>query len=152
MYLEKIDISNININNFKLPKMRMSERKFKSNILVDDYAHHPTEIKYVIKAMKQKYPNSDIITIFQPHTYSRTLELKDDFKNLFKDVKERYLLKTYTSRETYNKEKERKVKRIFKWCKYITQDDYKKISNYENKVIIIIGAGDTQSEVLNLFW
>ncbi|MGL6008667.1 MAG: UDP-N-acetylmuramate--L-alanine ligase, partial [Culicoidibacterales bacterium] len=41
-------------------------------IVVDDYAHHPTEIKVTIQALKQKYPERELVIAFQPHTYSRT--------------------------------------------------------------------------------
>ena len=150
MHLEKIKIE-LDFNKLKLPRIRMEERKYKSNILIDDYAHHPTEIKNVIDAVKQKYPNYEIITIFQPHTYSRTLELKKEFRDAFKEIKEAYLLKTFTSREKFDKAKEREVKRVFHKCKYITKDDYIKLNNYENKVILILGAGDIHNLNLKSF-
>lgn len=48
-------------------------------ILYDDYAHHPTEIKTTITALKEKYPDKEICLIFQPHTFSRTKLLFDEF-------------------------------------------------------------------------
>ncbi|MFN4212415.1 MAG: UDP-N-acetylmuramate--L-alanine ligase [Microgenomates group bacterium] len=47
--------------------------------LIDDYAHHPNEIKATIKAAKLRFPKRKIMVIFQPHTYSRTLSLLEDF-------------------------------------------------------------------------
>ncbi len=52
-------------------------------IVYDDYAHHPTEIKKTLKALRVQYPNKKIIAIFQPHTYSRTKNLFDDFISSF---------------------------------------------------------------------
>lgn len=48
-------------------------------ILVDDYAHHPAEIKATIDAARQKYPEKEIVAVFQPHTFTRTIALMDDF-------------------------------------------------------------------------
>ena len=52
----------------------------------DDYAHHPTEIKTTLLALRQQYPKKKIICIFQPHTYSRTKQLFQDFVGAFGSV------------------------------------------------------------------
>ncbi len=54
--------------------------------IVDDYAHHPTEIKTVLKYARKKYKNNRIITVFQPHQHSRTRFLLNDFANSFSDA------------------------------------------------------------------
>jgi len=54
--------------------------------LYDDYAHHPTEIKTTLHALRQQYPKKKIVCIFQPHTYSRTKELFHEFTNAFCSV------------------------------------------------------------------
>jgi UDP-N-acetylmuramate--alanine ligase len=51
-----------------------------NNILMSDYAHHPTEIELTLTALKEKYPDKKLITIFQPHQHNRTIELIEDFK------------------------------------------------------------------------
>ena len=53
-------------------------------ILYDDYAHHPTEIASSLLALKEMYPNKDLVCIFQPHTYSRTKLLFEQFISSFK--------------------------------------------------------------------
>lgn len=55
-------------------------------IVYDDYAHHPTEIKKTLKALRVQYPKKKIIAIFQPHTYSRTKNLFEDFITSFDSV------------------------------------------------------------------
>ncbi len=55
----------------------------KGVLVIDDYAHHPTEIKATLGALKETYPERRLICIFQPHQYSRTLELLNDFKSSF---------------------------------------------------------------------
>ena len=79
-YLENIKIEEINkkLKTFKGAKRRFNETKILDNIVIDDYAHHPNEIKATIEAVKQKYPNKKLITIFEPHTYSRTKEFKEE--------------------------------------------------------------------------
>lgn len=52
-------------------------------ILYDDYAHHPAEIKASLKALQERYPDSKIVVIFQPHTYSRTIKLFEQFVDSF---------------------------------------------------------------------
>ncbi len=59
---------------------RFEKKYFKNNIyLFDDYGHHPTEIKATISAAKNRFPKRRIIVIFQPHTYSRTQNLLNEF-------------------------------------------------------------------------
>ncbi|HVF68938.1 MAG TPA: cyanophycin synthetase, partial [Xanthomonadales bacterium] len=55
-------------------------------IVYDDYAHHPTEIKKTLKALRTQYPKKKIIAIFQPHTYSRTKNLFEEFITSFDSV------------------------------------------------------------------
>lgn len=69
----------------------------KGAILYDDYAHHPTEIQKTLKAFREKYPNKKIVCIFQPHTYSRTKLLFEEFISSFKDCDEVIFTKIYPS-------------------------------------------------------
>jgi UDP-N-acetylmuramate--alanine ligase len=70
-------------------------------IVYDDYAHHPTEIKSSLKALRSLYPDSAIVCIFQPHTYSRTKTLFHEFAGAFTDTDTLILLPIYSSqRET----------------------------------------------------
>ncbi len=122
-----------------------------NNILVyDDYSHHPTEIKATLAAAKQKHPNK-IIAIFQPHTYSRTKELLDDFSSAFFDADYVIMPDIYAAREIddgsissldlINKLKEQNVN-----ATYIK--DFNEIVKYvksiakPNDIILTLGAGD----------
>jgi UDP-N-acetylmuramate--alanine ligase len=67
--------------------------------VIDDYAHHPTEIRATIRAAKNRYPNRRIIACFQPHTFSRTKYLLDEFISCFEGVDSLLLLKTFAARE-----------------------------------------------------
>ncbi len=67
--------------------------------VVDDYAHHPTEIRSTLSAARCRYPDSRIWAVWQPHTYSRTRELMNDFKNAFIDCDHVIVTEIYASRE-----------------------------------------------------
>lgn len=54
--------------------------------VIDDYAHHPAEIRATLQAMREAYPGRRIVCVFQPHTHDRTLKLYDDFTNAFGDA------------------------------------------------------------------
>ena len=83
---------------------RRLEKKGKTKegtIIYDDYAHHPTEIKASIEALRELYPapKNKIIILFQPHLYSRTKALFDDFAKSFKGADRVMLLPIYFARE-----------------------------------------------------
>lgn len=63
----------------------------------DDYAHHPSEIQATLVALREWYPDSRIIAVFQPHTYSRTKALLNEFSQSFSQVDLVYLLDIFAS-------------------------------------------------------
>lgn len=78
----KIDDKFVNnvLKDFRGAKRRLEYKgKFGRALVYDDYGHHPTEIAVTIKALKDKYPDKKILTIFWPHQYKRILPLFDQF-------------------------------------------------------------------------
>jgi UDP-N-acetylmuramate--alanine ligase len=69
-------------------------------LVVDDYAHHPSEIRVNLRAARERYPNRRLWAVFQPHTYSRTKALLGDFAAAFADADEVMILDIYPARET----------------------------------------------------
>jgi UDP-N-acetylmuramate--alanine ligase len=67
--------------------------------VIDDYGHHPTEIKATLAAARTRYPGRDIWAIWQPHTYSRTQTLFDAFTSAFGDATHIVVTEIYASRE-----------------------------------------------------
>ncbi|MFH0770709.1 MAG: cyanophycin synthetase [Candidatus Peregrinibacteria bacterium] len=67
-------------------------------IVMDDYAHHPTEIRATLSGIREFYPNRRIIAVFQPHTHHRTLALYDAFTKCFSDTDELILTDVYEAR------------------------------------------------------
>lgn len=81
-------------------RMELIWKTVHNNILMSDYGHHPTEISLTLKAIKESNIDKKILTIFQPHQYSRTYELKEDFKNCFKNTDELIIPNIYESRDS----------------------------------------------------
>ena len=71
----------------------------KSISIVDDYGHHPSEIKATIEAIRQAWPQRRIVMIFQPHRYSRTRDLYEDFVHVLQQVDVLLLLEVYSAGE-----------------------------------------------------
>ena len=88
-----------------LTRFRGTERRFeiKGHVagvtIVDDYAHHPTEIQATLEAARLKYPGRAIWAVFQPHTYSRTAALLDDFAAAFANADHVVVTPIYAARE-----------------------------------------------------
>ena len=120
---------------------------FKNSAIIHDYAHHPTEIKKVISQAKNY---GKILTVFQPHTYSRTKKLFTEFLGAFDESNEVIFYKTYPAREC---EKEGySAKKLYEnlkdklVCTYF-EDETELIQNIKQiaknfNVILILGAGD----------
>ncbi|PIR79839.1 MAG: UDP-N-acetylmuramate--L-alanine ligase [Candidatus Levybacteria bacterium CG10_big_fil_rev_8_21_14_0_10_35_13] len=119
----------------------------------DDYAHHPTEIKNTLSAFKKTFPNKKIVCIFQPHTYSRTKKLFEQFVYSFSDANELILTDIYASER---EEKDNTVSsnllknRIYKFFSNVSYfpgltDVVKYVGskNYGSEYILVtMGAGD----------
>lgn len=64
---------------FQNAKRRFAIEEVNNTIIVDDYAHHPTEIRVTLEAVRQKYPDKKLAVVFKPNTYSRTKDFYQDF-------------------------------------------------------------------------
>lgn len=88
-----------NLKTFPGAKRRFKEIIIKDIIIIDDYAHHPTEIDVTIAAARQKYPDREIVAIFLPNTYSRTEALLEDFISSLAKADTTYVMDVYSDRE-----------------------------------------------------
>ena len=68
-------------------------------VIIDDYAHHPTEIDAVQKSVKEMYPGKKITAVFQPHLYTRTRDFMDQFAESLSEFDEIILTDIYPARE-----------------------------------------------------
>lgn len=124
--------------------------EFNGATLIDDYAHHPVEIKATLDTAKL-IPNNKIYAVFQPHTYTRTKTLFEDFTKCFSNVDELLLMDIYAAREknTGLVSSEELGDAIRKnGVKCINVHSHEEAANYlvskasENDLILTIGAGD----------
>ena len=116
--------------------------------LIDDYAHHPTEIKATLKAAREYYPGHRIRAVWQPHTYSRTKSLLDDFSVSFANADEVIITDIYAARESYTDFGiEDVMKAISHPCvKHLASNrdvaDYLAATLRKGDVVVTLSAGD----------
>ncbi|WP_338472048.1 UDP-N-acetylmuramate--L-alanine ligase [Niallia sp. XMNu-256] len=139
------DIVKQRLLNFEGVKRRFSEKNVGSQILIDDYAHHPTEIKATIEAARQKYPDREIVAVFQPHTYSRTQAFLDLFAESLNLADKTYLCEIFGSaRENHGKLSINDLQEKIPDSEMINEEDMTPLQVHEQGVIIFMGAGDIQ--------
>ncbi|WP_296313655.1 UDP-N-acetylmuramate--L-alanine ligase [Winogradskyella sp. UBA3174] len=120
-------------------------------VFIDDYAHHPEEIKAVHQAVREMYPNKKVLAIFQPHLFSRTRDFVDDFAESLSKFDDLLLLDIYPAREmpiegVTSKWLIDKIKNSNK--KLIQKSELiEEIKKSDAQVVLTIGAGDIGEEV-----
>ncbi len=87
------------LETFQGAKRRFKEEVIGNTVIIDDYAHHPTELKVTLEAARQKYPNKKLVAVFLPNTYSRTKEFKDDFIKALDIADISYVMDIHCDRE-----------------------------------------------------
>jgi UDP-N-acetylmuramate--alanine ligase len=147
-HMEKIPHAEVarELLTFQGVKRRFSERKMADMTIIDDYAHHPSEIKATLDAARQKYPDKKIIAVFQPHTFSRTIAYMDDFAKSLSLADVVYLTEIFSSA----REHDGKVSsadlgaKISKGGTVLHLNNMSALLEYHNDVVVFMGAGDVQ--------
>ena len=127
---------------------RRFEYQYKSEdlIYIDDYAHHPTELKALIFSVKMLFPDKKIIGVFQPHLYSRTSDFMDEFARELDELDELMLMPIYPAREQpiEGVTSEALLEKVSMANKAVitSEDIISKMSNVKSGVVLTIGAGD----------
>lgn len=88
------------LKTFQNAKRRFHEEQVKDTIIIDDYAHHPTEIAATISTARQKYPDKTVVAVFKPNTYSRTKDFYHDYATQLSKADITYLTEIESNRET----------------------------------------------------
>lgn len=130
---------------------RRFDRKgfYKGAEIVDDYAHHPTEVKATLKTGKEM-GYKRVICVFQPHTYTRTLELMEEFTTAFEDADELVVMDIYAAREkdngtVHSKDLVTRINALGKSVHYL--GNFEAVLNYlkeeltEGDLLFTMGAG-----------
>ena len=133
--------------------------KNKGTIIYDDYAHHPTEIKAVLKACRNNFENKKIIAIFQPHRYSRITSLYKHFIKSFHDANQVMVCPVFSAGEKNIKFS------LDQFCKDIILNSkteviqignkkeieiYLKKNLLNNEIVIAMGAGNISSWIRDI--
>lgn len=144
-----ISLKNIkqSLSTFKGVKRRFSYKiKTENFVLIDDYAHHPTEISAVESAVREMYPNERVLVVFQPHLFSRTRDFIDEFALELSKFDEVLLLDIYAAREESIEGVHSKwlLNKLTQKNKKLTKKNNlaKDIKNSSVKVVVMLGAGD----------
>ena len=133
---------------------RMNLYRWRDIVIIDDYAHHPSEIDSVFKTIKTFYPKQKNCVVFQPHLFSRTRDFMNDFKTTLSKFDEVILMDIYPAREEPIKGVNAKI--LFDGIshtnkKYIEKNQIKKILKSSNAdVFALLGAGDIGEEIKKL--
>ncbi|MGE7604399.1 UDP-N-acetylmuramate--L-alanine ligase [Peribacillus sp. NPDC097675] len=146
-YYNEIEISDIQsaFLSYEGVQRRFNEKTYKNQIIIDDYAHHPTEITATIMTAKEKYPNRPIIAVFQPHTYSRTYKFIDDFAQSLSNAHCVYLFEIFGSaRENKSNESVLDLSSRVPNSKILEEENINELANHKNGVLLFMGAGDIQ--------
>ncbi|AXQ78104.1 UDP-N-acetylmuramate--L-alanine ligase [Streptococcus chenjunshii] len=142
-----MDLVAQHLRTFKGVKRRFSEKVINGTVIIDDFAHHPTEIIATLDAARQKYPSKEIVAIFQPHTFTRTIALLDEFAEALNEADSVYLAQIYGSaREVDNGDVkvEDLAQKINKPSEVVTVENVSPLLDHDDAVYVFMGAGDIQ--------
>jgi UDP-N-acetylmuramate--alanine ligase len=140
------------ISSFKGTARRFDVLQKRPAVVIDDYAHHPSEIKATLMGAKELYPKKTIVVIFQPHMFSRTESFLDKFARSFELADEVGIMEIYSSaREAKgsvsSKDLVRALNEQHSRVRYLK--DHKAAGQFlnfmkkrSNNVVLLMGAGD----------
>ncbi len=131
------------LKTFKGALRRFKETVIGNNVIIDDYAHHPAEVKVTIKAARQKYPDKKIIAVFKPHTFSRVEEFSDAFANSLNLADKAYVMDINYDREDPNDYPNITPYTIIDKLnngEYIEKGMANKLLEYDNAVILFMSS------------
>ncbi|MBS7578352.1 MULTISPECIES: UDP-N-acetylmuramate--L-alanine ligase [unclassified Enterococcus] len=150
-YISGVDMSAIarSLLSFAGVKRRFSEKIVSDMIIIDDFAHHPAEISATLDAARQKYPHKEIVAVFQPHTFTRTIALLDEFAESLNSADQVYLGGIYGSAREVD-HGDIKIEDLAakidqdKGGIVLSEDNVSPLLDLHNSVVVFMGAGDIQ--------
>ncbi|HJA47133.1 MAG TPA: UDP-N-acetylmuramate--L-alanine ligase [Candidatus Limosilactobacillus excrementigallinarum] len=146
-YMEHVDLTAIQkeLANFTGVKRRFSESKLGDMTIIDDYAHHPSEINATIDAARQKYPDKELVVVFQPHTYSRLQAYLKEFGQALSKADQTFVTPIFGSiRENTGHVSSADLEQLIPGSEDIDMQTMNKLLNYHHAVVVFMGAGDIE--------
>ena len=138
---------------FKNANRRFAETKIGNTIIVDDYAHHPTEVKVTLEAIRQKYPDKKLTVVFRPNTYSRTSHFKNEFADALSIADKVYLTPIKCDRENskdYPPIKSEDIIELIPGSELVDDDTVSKVLKDKDGVVAFMGCA-TVSHLIGNF-
>lgn len=133
------------LSTFDGVKRRFNQKVLGNQVLIDDYAHHPTEINATISAARQKFPEREIVAIFQPHTFSRTARFLNEFAETLQKADKVYLCDIFGSaREHEGKLSIEDLRGKIDGAELIIEDNVSILKKHKDSILVFMGAGDIQ--------
>ena len=143
-----IDSIRESLKNFQNAKRRFAVEVYNGSIIVDDYAHHPTEIRVTLEGVRQKYPNKRLVVVFAPNTYSRTRDFTKEFVEAFKIADKTYLTEIDCNREDpkdYPGVTSSLITDQLEGGEIISVDTMNKLANEKDSVVCFMGCAYVDS-------
>ena len=137
---------------FKNANRRFAETKVGDTIIVDDYAHHPTEVKVTLEAIRQKYPDKKLTVVFRPNTYSRTSHFKKEFAEALKTADKVYLTPIKCDRENprdYPPIKSEDIIELIPNSELVDDDTVNKVLKDKDGVVAFMGCATVSHLIEN---
>lgn len=134
------------LDTFKGAKRRFDEEVVLDSILVDDYAHHPTEIKTVIETARQKYPEKTVVAVLIPYTLSRAKAFYKEFAAVIKLADKAFVTEIEPAREKledYPGITSKMILDLTPGAEMISAETIDKLYDYKNSVILFMGCKDS---------
>lgn len=136
------------LENFTPAKRRFNIYQKNSNVIVDDYGHHPKEIKLTIQSIKQKYPTKTLKIIFHPDRSSRIAYFFDNYLTVFRQADSTFIIPFINTQKESNEEK-----LLQSFCKHpriqLFSDTFYQ-HDYENTVFLFTGSKDMHDNIQKL--
>jgi UDP-N-acetylmuramate--alanine ligase len=147
----EVDRTREALHSFKGVKRRFEYQLNADKIYVDDYAHHPEELRAFFKAIRTLYPDRKLTAIFQPHLFTRTRDFADGFAEVLSTVDDLLLLEIYPARELPipNVNSQMLIDKITlknkRICSKQQAMDY--VKEQQPQLLVTVGAGDIDTLV-----
>lgn len=128
---------------FKNAKRRFAIEQIEGNVIIDDYAHHPTEILATIEAARQKYKDKELVVVFKPNTYSRTEKFYKEFGEVLNKADKVYLTEIDCNRENpidYGNVTSKKILDELVNGEMISEGEEEKLLRHKNAVICFLSC------------
>lgn len=133
------------LQTFSGVKRRFSQKQVGNVTVIDDYAHHPSEIRATLDAARQKFPDKKIVAVFQPHTFTRTVALLSEFAKELSQADTVFLCDIFASaREVSGDVSIEDLASMIEGARVLSIENVSPLLAYDQAVIVFMGAGDVQ--------